>query len=164
MKRNKILCDDGGVISFLILSKYGKFSVLIDSADRDVLDRCWHISTKRGKLEKVVAKLNKKTVTLAFIISGLKPVDHVNGDVLDNRRCNLRGCTQKQNARNRKANINSFTGLKGVYRDKKNYRAAITVDYKYKYLGNFNDAISAARAYNEAAIKYFGEYARLNKI
>lgn len=92
--------------------------------------------------------------------------DHVNGDGLDNRRANLRICTHAENGRNRKAQDGSMSGYKGVSwikRDRK-WRAQIKVGGSLFFLGQSKNPIGCAVAYNEAAKKYFGKYARLNKI
>lgn len=94
-----------------------------------------------------------------------KVVDHVNGDTLDNRKSNLRICSQRQNA----VNINKNRGtskFKGVTLrvDKKKWQASITVNYKSIYLGSFDTEIEAAQAYNNAALEFFGKYASLNTI
>jgi len=94
-------------------------------------------------------------------------VDHINGDTLDNRRCNLRLSTASQNGGNRcKLNKNNRSGYHGVHLDKwtGRWRALIKVDRKKICLGRFDDREGAARAYNAAAIKYFGEFATLNKV
>lgn len=90
--------------------------------------------------------------------------DHINGNSLDNRLQNLRVCTPKQNRQNNRIPCNNKSGYKGVYwlKTHKAYQAQIRVDGKAIFLGNFKDKIKAAEAYNEAAHKYFGEYAGVN--
>jgi AP2 domain-containing protein/HNH endonuclease len=95
-----------------------------------------------------------------------KEVDHINGDTLDNRRCNLRICSHKENLRNQKLPKNSKSGYKGVtwYKRIKKWRSHIRLNKKQIHLGYFDDIKLAANAYNEAAIKYFGEFAKLNDL
>jgi len=90
--------------------------------------------------------------------------DHVNRNGLDNRRENLRIATNAENGRNRPVQANNTTGLKGVGWNKQHrkYHAQIKVDGKKIHLGLFASPIAAARAYDAAARKYFGEFARPN--
>ena len=85
------------------------------------------------------------------------------GFVLDNRRENLRICTHKENIRNGKSRGGSSV-YKGVSKrsDYDAWQAHITVDRKKKNLGCYKDEKDAARAYDVAAVKYFGEFAKLN--
>lgn len=93
-------------------------------------------------------------------------VDHINGDGLDNRRKNLRICTQRQNTFNRRKQTNCRSGFKGVYWHKKakKWASEVRADGTKYYLGLFESPIDAALAYNQAAQKYHGKFARLNKV
>jgi hypothetical protein len=91
-------------------------------------------------------------------------VDHINGDRLDNRRCNLRVCTRAQNSVNARRWNRNRVGYKGVYRPNAgrpgNYQARIYRNGKAVSLGLFADPIDAALAYDLAAIEADGEFAR----
>jgi hypothetical protein len=92
-------------------------------------------------------------------------VDHINGDGLDNRRCNLRVCTHKQNVRNARPYKGKKTSkFRGVYfsAPTQKFKAQIMCSGVKINLGSFESEKSAAEAYDEAASKLFGEYARLN--
>jgi hypothetical protein len=93
-------------------------------------------------------------------------VDHINGDTLDNRRINLRICTHQQNMCNKSISKLNKSGYKGVFyiNSLKMYKASIRSNNKSIHLGCFYYAKQAAKAYNEAALKYHGEFANLNKI
>lgn len=91
-------------------------------------------------------------------------VDHKNGDKLDNRLENIRICTQPQNAMNQKRNSVNTTGYKGVTVASNGFRARIKVNYKSFELGVFDTAKKAALAYNRAAKKLHGDFARLNDV
>lgn len=95
-----------------------------------------------------------------------KSVDHINGNGLDNRKENLRLCTHQQNTRNRKPNLNTFSGFKGVswHNRDKLWRARITLNSKEITIGYSKIKEKAIEMYNKAALKYHGEFARLNKI
>jgi hypothetical protein len=91
-------------------------------------------------------------------------VDHRNGNGLDNRRINLRLCTDAQNRANRRLQRNNKSGFKGVFLNAKNgkFLAHVQVNKKTFYLGSFVSPIDAAKAYDKAAKLHFGEFARLN--
>jgi len=93
-------------------------------------------------------------------------VDHINKDTLDNQKANLRLASRSQNARNRSMFSNNKSGFKGVYFCKRIQRfiAQIICNKKRYKLGHFHTAIDAAKAYNDAAIKFHGEFASLNKL
>lgn len=93
-------------------------------------------------------------------------VDHIDGDGLNNRRSNLRICNHLQNMQNQLRRTDNLSGFKGVSWKKSSSKwlARITVDKKVIHLGLFGDKLEAARAYNAAALKHFGEFARLNEV
>jgi hypothetical protein len=91
-------------------------------------------------------------------------VDHINGDTLDNRRSNLRHATKAQQQHNSKMRSHNKSGFKGVILDHRNghWMAKIVVAGKLKHAGSFPAIVEAARAYDSAAKKHFGEFARTN--
>lgn len=99
-------------------------------------------------------------------ISGNQKTDHINGDGLDNRRCNLRVCTQTQNTRNQKLSRRNSSGYKGVKYNESAilhpWQARITFNGRVLHLGVFTTAVEAAKCYDCAAIHYHGEFARTN--
>lgn len=94
-------------------------------------------------------------------------VDHINGVPWDNRKENLRIVSTSENGKNKGLYPTNKTGYKGVAINRrsksKRFTAQITVNYRKIHLGCFDDVIEAAEAYNDAAVRYFGEFARLNK-
>ena len=90
--------------------------------------------------------------------------DHKDGDSLNNRKYNLRICTHGQNVFNSNGRKNSSSIYKGVVWDasRSKWKAAIGFNSKLKYLGRYDDEIDAAKVYDKAAVKYFGEFARVN--
>ena len=93
--------------------------------------------------------------------------DHRSGFGLDNQRSNLRACTHLQNARNqRKCTSSTSSRYKGVsWRRRDNrWEARLKVCGRLLFLGLYFDEADAAEAYNAAALRHFGEYARLNQI
>ena len=95
-----------------------------------------------------------------------KIVDHVDRNPSNNKIENLREATKSQNCMNRKPYKNFSSKYKGVswHELSNKWMSNITINYKHIHLGSFTNEIDAALAYNNAAIKYFGEYAYLNKI
>lgn len=92
-------------------------------------------------------------------------VDHIDGNTLDNRRANLRVCTQSQNIANRHALSVNPTGFIGVSKGSANrWRADAKGAGKSgrSYLGLFATAQDAARAYDEAVVRLHGEFALTN--
>lgn len=92
-------------------------------------------------------------------------VDHINHNGLDNRRRNLRIVTAKQNSWNmRSAKGRGTSNYKGVgwVKNKRKWRASISIDNKPKHLGYFEDEKKAAAAYDKAAKEHRGEFAVLN--
>lgn len=92
-------------------------------------------------------------------------VDHANGNTLDNRSINLRLATPLQSSHNRGKTAGCTSRFKGVYRNRRGYWVAeIVVEGERLYLGVFADEEVAAWAYDEAARKHFGRYARVNHV
>lgn len=89
-------------------------------------------------------------------------VDHKNHNTLDNRRSNLRIATSRQNSYNKAKSNGKSSLFKGVCRRRSKWRARIFVDNKQISLGDFVDEVSAARAYDAAARRIFGEFAAVN--
>lgn len=151
-----------------------EFVTIVDEADYDWLNQWkWHITNngyaarglwidKRPKRKMIGIRMHRLIVNA----NPSQEVDHINGNRLDNRRCNLRIVTDAQNAYNaKKRKDGKYSQHKGVAKQYKNkWKARIQVNGKRYYLGYFDSEIEAAKAYNEAALKHFGEFARLNLI
>lgn len=91
-------------------------------------------------------------------------VDHVNGNGLDNRKCNLRWCTNSQNQANTDRHPRGSSQYRGVHwriRDQK-WGATIKIMKRTYRLGHFLSEEEAAIAYDHAALAAWGEFARLN--
>lgn len=147
--------------------------VLIDDDMHEELSKHrWFLSNYRDyAVRSIHCGGRKHTSYMHRIILGLQfgnrlQADHINGNGLDNRNINLRICTHQQNLYNKMISKHNSSGFKGVYwhkRDKK-WQARLSKEGRRMYLGDFTCPIEAARAYNKAALKHHGEFARLNKI
>mgnify|MGYP003544058816 CR=1 FL=1 len=93
-------------------------------------------------------------------------VDHINRDKLDNRIVNLRVASRAQNGANCSLSKSNTSGAKGVtwVRREGKWQAQIMVGRKHRHLGYFDSVATAAAAYNDAAIKAFGEFASTNDV
>ena len=99
-----------------------------------------------------------------FIVTGEDPkefdIDHINGDVADNRFCNLRIATESQNCSNRKKRSDNKSGFKGVHAMGKKWAAQVCANKQRKYLGVFDTPELAYAAYINHANVMQGEFAR----
>jgi hypothetical protein len=152
---------------------HDKFAI-VDEIDNDLGDINWlcssyamrYTSRKGGQKQKIIhmhtiileRKLGRKLRRGEF-------PDHRDLDRLNNTRRNLRVATRQQNNCNRSTYVfkksSSYKGVSWFKRDK-NWMAYIKHNGKRFYLGYFSDEILAAKAYDEAARLYFGDYAKLN--
>jgi hypothetical protein len=168
------------VASRLIVNRAGYvYLVLLDTQDAAVVfdPRNWSVAYHHdGDLHAVQRKVPRPgapgkqlTIYLHRELFGFAPgecpdtkIDHKNGNILDNRRANLRLATNQQNMQNRKMHRNNTSGYVGVYYDKRgnNFRAIITIDGKHRSLGRFKTAMEASVVRDAKAREVFGEFYR----
>jgi len=143
-------------------------TAIVDDSDYPFLSQFkWQAMFNRGRWY-ARAWIGGRRVTMhrALIQANARqPIDHKNGNGLDNRRSNLRLCTPAQNAMNRRPQKHS-SRYKGVrwHSDYSKWVARIKVNQKLIHIGCFQTEEEAAEAYNREAVKLFGEFAMLNKI
>lgn len=146
---------------------HGKFA-LVDDEDFDFLNQWkWYAAfdgfNYYAQRNIRISKNKRKMIRMhRFILryTGKKSIDHINCNSLDNRKSNLRICTQSQNSGNILKRAKTFTGIKGVNKNGKKFRARICYNRKLIHLGTFDTIEKASDVYKNAAIKYFGEFAR----
>ena len=134
-----------------------KTRVLIDIEDSEkVKDFKWYIDKNEYIVSKCKKTGHKGLYLHRFIMNCPKDmvVDHINHNTLDNRKFNLRICTQHENTFNKKENGND----KGVFLRGNKWIAQISYNYKNIYLGRFDTYEEALKVRKEAEIKYFGEF------
>lgn len=148
----------------------------VDAKDYDQLMQFqWHTyRSKRSQRQYAVRSLQGKAGVEHFwmhrqILNVNEPkieVDHKDLDGLNNTRDNLRIATHQENQHNRPMQTNNTSGYKGVHFHKKTQKwtAQIRFNGALIHLGSFTSPERAALAYNVAAQKYHGEFARLNEI
>lgn len=159
----------------------GKVAI-VDDADYEWLSQ-WKWTYTRGyAVHKEAGKYGGKSTRMHRLI--MQPpdhlvIDHIDWNPLNNQRSNLRICTQYENMQNRKhsyyqtdswknrpeAKTSQYKGVrlaKGTITTP--WRAEIWSNRQRIHLGYYATEVEAAIAYNEAAIKYHGEFARLNEI
>ena len=146
----------------------GRHGILVDDEDFDkVKDITWSVMTGYATFYAVRNRMvNGKMENLLMHRLIMNPtenmyVDHINGNGLDNRKENLRICTNAQNARNRRMSKRNTSGYRGVtwHKQTKKWVAQIHVNYKNHYLGLFENKEDAAEARRLKAIELHGEFA-----
>lgn len=139
----------------------GNYAV-IDESDYELVSRYkWYEDHGYARTSS-----NGKKIYMHRLVMGSpsSQVDHINRDRLDNRKANLRVCSDLQNKWNLPKQKRNKSGYKGVTRHSNLWRATIVVNGKQKSLGYHKEKLDAARAYDKAALEYFGEYAAINGV
>lgn len=146
-----------------------RFGLRLDDADVHLLAQYDVIALKRANgsfapFARTKAKPRRATALARILCSptAAEVVDHVNGDPWDNRRSNLRVCTQAENVRNARISNGHSVGFKGVYRNGSRFAARISANGAPLNLGTFDTPEEASRAYDNAAREIFGEYCAVN--
>lgn len=129
----------------------------------------WYLTSKGYALTNKERGNKPRTLSMHRLIMG-EPrghfVDHRDSNPLNNQCSNLRIATESQNCQNRGPSPKNTSGYKGVtwHKVTGKWLAQIRVGHIHHHLGLFTSITEAARAYNQAALKYHGEFAYLNQI
>lgn len=122
----------------------------------------WHARRNGSRPKRATIRLHR-FITNA---SDDEVVDHINGDPLDNRRSNLRLCTNAENIRNQRTRRQVVrprsSRFKGVTWDKRGrkWRSQISVNHQRFNLGGFSTEEEAHKAYCRASSQYHGQFGR----
>lgn len=140
--------------------------IMLDDEDFDYINQFTWCIIKQGNNKKRAYNYKLKNYMHRIIMKCPKgySVDHIDGNPLNNQKLNLRICLLKDNSKNSSKHKNTTSKYKGVHFENytKKWKACIKVNYKTINLGRFSNELEAAKAYDNAAIKYFGEFAGLN--
>lgn len=155
----------------------GKFAIVDDDDFEKLNKHKWYLAEVGTAKVPYVKRYrwdaaNKRGTTVCMhreVMNELDPkvhIDHEFGNTFDNRKEVLRRCNASQNISNQKHHLNTSSIYKGVSWDGKRNKwcSYITTNRKKHHLGRFRSEIEAAFAYNQAAILFHGEFARLNEI
>lgn len=140
----------------------------VDEADYEMVAayRWYAVQTARSRIYVLSgAYINGKRWYLhRFLLRDAQAIDHVDGNGLNNQRCNLRAANATENNRNRRKSRSMSSRFKGVvwHKERQEWRVHITVNRKQLYVGTFACEGCGAIAYDNAARKFFGEFARPN--
>ena len=150
----------------LIPLTQGKFAI-VDAEDYDWLSQYKWCAVKSRETFYAQRWSNGRVVGMhRVIMHAPKGVicDHKNHNGLDNRKSNLRLCTSAQNQYNKRPKKGCASRYKGVVlrSDCKRWRARIGFNGKRIHLGDFDNQMEAAMAYDNKAVELFGEFAWLN--
>ena len=145
------------------------YCAIVDDDDYKLLSKyhwTFHPSGYAYRHERHAGKQVK--IYMHHQIYGIKTrIDHKDGNGLNNQKYNLRPCTQQQNCCNQRMQTRPKSSrFKGVCWDKNKNKwlASIQVNCKQYFIGRFISEKEAALAYNQAAFKLHGEYARINSM
>lgn len=156
-------------MSKLIPLTRDKFSI-VDDEDYESLSKTkWQCTSDGRAAAHYNVKGKTRRVYMARLITDCpadKVVDHINRDRLDNRRCNLRICSRQENNRNRILNVPKTSRFMGVHFRKSRKSGKRWCAYiwhgKHEFIGYYLTEEEAARARDQKALEYFGDFAVLN--
>ena len=162
---NEIINKDGFAEIILYDNNYEeKCRAIIDIEDVDKVNfTSWYLDKNGYVVSKCKQTKNKGIYLHRLILNADKTdvVDHINHNTLDNRKENLRLCTQQENTfntTNNRKNLNKDSEEKGIFKRSGKWEARIMYNYKNISLGRYINKEDAIKARKQAEIKYFGEF------
>jgi len=165
---------EGNICRILLYDKYAnyKHTAIIDAEDLNLVKNYKWMSAQtiyghwyvRTSINRKIIPIHR--MIMAHLLDDTKEIDHKNHNTFDNRKSNLRVCNRSQNMMNKKITKNNTSGFKGVSfcNHTQKWKASLSKQSKFIYLGLYKTALEAAKVYNKAALKYHGKFAYLNLI
>jgi hypothetical protein len=169
---------ENGEAEFYIINKQGEqFTIKLDADDLERLiefNRPWHVAWNKnsngyyvGCCEYLIAVNGKPTYKIHYLhrwvfnyLEGTI-IDHINHDMLDNRKCNLRITNIPDNSKHRNGkNKNNNSGYRNVcwLKNENKWAVQIMIDGKNTRVGKFTDLEEAAKFAEQMRQKYYGEF------
>jgi len=154
-------------IRFIKLTKQ-KYAIIDDEDYNKIKQYTWYTDNPKASYTcYACTSIHKKNIKMHRMIMRVTnvdiPIDHANGNGLDNRKKNLRICTKKDNARNSRPKKHKIKSkYKGVWKRASGKWCAVIGGKTRVYLGDFYTEKRAAIAYDDAAIEMYKEYSYLN--
>ncbi len=156
----------------IITLTQGKFAK-VDDEDYEYLNQWkWHYgarcyAVRSGEAPKVNGKRQRKRFFMHRVVNKTPDgfeTDHIDLNTLNNQKYNLRDATTSKNGMNVRSRKNSTSKFKGVFWDrrKRKWICRLVCQKVIKYEANFDCEVRAAKAYDEAALKHHGKFARIN--
>lgn len=134
---------------------------IFDLEDLEIVKHySWHIDKTSHPYIKTRLK-NKKRLYLHRLVVNAKEgeyVDHIDHNIHNNKKSNLRICTASENGKNKKLYKSNSSGVTGVYFKHTKWTVSITIEGKRKYIGSYDYFAEAVLVRYEAELKYFGEF------
>ena len=154
----------GDTTCLLCYRKGEEYKVLVDKEDVNILEKYnkWQVNTSRGNAvycQKTINKVHYYYYLHRVIMNAAQgmEVDHINGNPLDNRKCNLRVVSHRHNlqnfCKNRSTNTSGYRGV-SYMKSYKKWEAYYWTQYKKVKVGYFDTAEEAHAAVVKARSKH----------
>lgn len=139
-------------VDLSVVDELKKYKIYCRTHDSGKQYACICIEGRKILLHRYLMNIHNQEATLH------NQIDHINGDSLDNRLCNLRICTAHQNAQNVRWGNKEVIGIRKSPNKNNRWIAQITINYKNNCLGYFDTYEEAVLARLLKEKETCGEY------